>query len=236
MGVFGEPIFLGFSSGILIGLLANIKNIFVLKNFVEIITVGMATGAVAVIFPKAASLIGEVFGVVAEYIKKWVLKRGETREVYFAVNDAVGFGEPNNFIAALISIPLIIFLAFILPGNKVMPLVDLVGVAYTINIISAINKGNILKTLICTIIYYGLGFYAGTFIAPIYTDIAASTNTVTLPSGFATSLNTLCKPFLLLITYPFMKSSILGISAVITIYLIIFFAVKKYKNIIENYL
>ena len=235
-GFFGEPIFLGFLSGILIGFLANVKNISHLESVVEILTVGMATGAVAVIFPKAASLIGEVFSVLAESIKAWVLKRGSNREIYFAVNDAVGFGEPNNFICALISIPIIIFLAFLLPGNKVMPLVDLVGVAYTINIISALNKGNIFKTLICTIIYYGLGFYAGSYIAPIYTKIAASTNAIALPEGYITSLNVLCKPILLIITYPFMKASFIGILIVVLIYFLIFFITKKYKKNIEDYI
>lgn len=235
-GFFGEPIFLGFLSGLLIGFLANVKTLYTVKSIVEIITVGMATGAVAVIFPKAAILIGEVFGSLSESIKKWVLKRGGEREIYFAVNDAVGFGEPNNFICALISIPIIIFLAFLLPGNKVMPLVDLVGVAYTINIISALNKGNIFKTLICTIVYYGLALYAGTYIAPLFTDIAASTNAINLPDGFITSLNVLCKPILLLITYPFMKGSYVGILLIILIYLLIFFFVKKYKRKIEGYI
>jgi PTS system galactitol-specific IIC component len=235
-GFFGEPIFLGFLSGLLIGFLGNVRHFFTIKSIVEIITVGMATGAVAVVFPKAAALIGEVFGSLAESIKKWVLKRGEKREIYFAVNDAVGFGEPNNFLCALMSIPIIIFLAFLLPGNKVMPLVDLVGVAYTINIISAINKGNIFKTLICTIVYYGLGLYAGTYIAPLFTNIAASTNAITLPAGFITSLNLLCKPILLLIAYPFMKASFSGILLIILIYFTLFYVVKKFRGNIEDYI
>lgn len=108
-----------------------------------------------------------------------------------------------------------------------MPLLDLVGVAYAINIISDINKENILKTLIGTISYYGFSFYAGTYIAPIYTKTAAPTNEIALPEGYITSLNTLCKPILLIITYPFIKASFIGILIVVSIYFLIFFLIKK---------
>ena len=81
-GFFGEPIFLGFLSGVVIGSLANFRSLLTVNSIVEIITVGMATGAVAIIFPKAAFLIGEVFGVLAESIKVWALKRGGNRQIY----------------------------------------------------------------------------------------------------------------------------------------------------------
>jgi PTS system galactitol-specific IIC component len=235
-GFFGEPLFLGFFSGAIIGILANFKNIYTVNAFVEILKVGMATGAVAVVFPKAASLIGEVFGILAENIKSWTVKNGSKRQIYFAVNDAVGFGEPNNFITALIAAPLLILLAFILPGNKVMPLVDLVGVAYTINIISALTKGNIFKSLICVLFYYSLGFYVGTYISPVYTDIVRSAGEVNVPAHPIISLNTLCKPFIFIIAYPFMKSSYVGITFITLLYLVLWTLVKKYKYKLENFI
>ena len=80
-------------------------------------------------------------------------------EWYLAVNDATGYGETATLVSGLLTMPIILLLAFVLPGNTTLPMVDLVAIPYVIQPIVAMSNGNVVKsvigsTIVCIIFLY----------------------------------------------------------------------------------
>ena len=147
LGFLGEPMTLGLFLGMLIGILGNITNLASLSAWGQIMQVGIATSAVMAIFPKVASMFSQAFAPITEAARVFMQKAGD-REWYIAVNDAVGYGEPATLITGLLLIPIMLVIAMVLPGNEVLPVVDLLALPYMVQGLVAVHNGNIPKVLI----------------------------------------------------------------------------------------
>ncbi|MBB2480314.1 PTS galactitol transporter subunit IIC [Bacillus sp. APMAM] len=238
LGIIGEPITLGLILGLLIGILGNIKHLGELASWGQITTVAISTGAVMAIFPKVAGIFSQAFLPLTESAKKQAKKSGgKSREWYLGVNDAMGYGESATLISGIILIPIMVLLAIILPGNKVLPLVDLIALPYMVQGLVAIMNGNILKVLISGAIWFSIGLYIATYTAPMFTDVASSVGVV-IPAGalMITSFGLLTKPIAGLIFLAFLSQSWVFITLVVFIYFASYFFYKKYKTAFTNYM
>lgn len=244
MGIFGEPGTIGLFLGILIGILGNIKRLDTMAAWGQITKLGIVLAALLIIFPKVSEIFGKAFAPMAEVMNRKLEKetegeekKGKKRQWYIGVDDATGYGEPATLITGTILIPIIILMALILPGNKTLPMVDLVALPFMVEAVIAMTKGNVLKTVIVCGIWYSAGLYMCTAIAPVYTQAAIAAG-IALPAGalMITSFNMMAQPiagglFLLFITKnPFI------IAGIIIVYLVMLFIVKKYKVRIHNHI
>lgn len=236
LGFLGEPITLGLFLGMFIGILGNITRITTMEAWGEIMKVGISTSAVMAIFPKVASMFAQAFAPITEAARKIMQKAGN-REWYIAVNDAVGYGEPATLISGLILIPIMLVIAMILPGNKVLPVVDLLAIPYMVQGLVAIHNGNIPKVLVSGIIWFGLGLYICTSTAPLFTDMATSIG-VAIPAGamLITSFNILGKPLMGLVFFAFLSANPIYIGLVVVIYFVLWALFRKNKAGILEYL
>lgn len=71
-------------------------------------------------------------------------------------------------------IPVTILLAFILPGNRMMPLADLAVVTFRVALVVALCRGNVFRSILISIPVMSAILYAGTFAAPYMTELAQS--------------------------------------------------------------
>ncbi|MFL8711046.1 PTS galactitol transporter subunit IIC [Clostridioides sp. GD02377] len=236
LGFLGEPITLGLFLGMFIGILGNMTRINTMEAWGEIMKVGISTSAVMAIFPKVASMFAQAFAPITEAARKIMQKAGN-REWYIAVNDAVGYGEPATLISGLILIPIMLVVAMILPGNKVLPVVDLLAIPYMVQGLVAIHNGNIPKVLVSGIIWFGLGLYICTSTAPLFTDMATGIG-VAIPAGamLITSFNILGKPLMGLVFFAFLSANPIYIGLSIVIYFILWALFRKNKASILDYL
>ncbi|NJJ36361.1 PTS galactitol transporter subunit IIC [Clostridioides difficile] len=236
LGFLGEPITLGLFLGMFIGILGNMTRINTMEAWGEIMKVGISTSAVMAIFPKVASMFAQAFAPITEAARKIMQKAGN-REWYIAVNDAVGYGEPATLISGLILIPIMLVVAMILPGNKVLPVVDLLAIPYMVQGLVAIHNGNIPKVLVSGIIWFGLGLYICTSTAPLFTDMATGIG-VAIPAGamLITSFNILGKPLMGLVFFAFLSTNPIYIGLSISIYFILWALFRKNKASILDYL
>ncbi|CZR97790.1 MULTISPECIES: PTS galactitol transporter subunit IIC [Clostridioides] len=236
LGFLGEPITLGLFLGMFIGILGNMTRINTMEAWGEIMKVGISTSAVMAIFPKVASMFAQAFAPITEAARKIMQKAGN-REWYIAVNDAVGYGEPATLISGLILIPIMLVVAMILPGNKVLPVVDLLAIPYMVQGLVAIHNGNIPKVLVSGIIWFGLGLYICTSTAPLFTDMATGIG-VAIPAGamLITSFNILGKPLMGLVFFAFLSANPIYIGLSIAIYFILWSLFRKNKASILDYL
>ncbi|MCC0672679.1 MULTISPECIES: PTS galactitol transporter subunit IIC [unclassified Clostridioides] len=236
LGFLGEPITLGLFLGMFIGILGNMTRITTMEAWGEIMKVGISTSAVMAIFPKVASMFAQAFAPITEAARKIMQKAGN-REWYIAVNDAVGYGEPATLISGLILIPIMLVVAMILPGNQVLPVVDLLAIPYMVQGLVAVHNGNIPKVIVSGIIWFGLGLYICTSTAPLFTDMATSVG-VAIPAGamLITSFNILGKPLMGLVFFAFLSANPIYIGLAVVIYFVLWALFRKNKISILEYL
>ena len=104
------------------------------------------------------------------------------------MDTALLIGEPSVLATGLILIPIAIVLAFILPGNKVLPFVDLASLMFLLALITPFVKRNMFRMMIAGALVLICIFYVGTDIAPFYTK-AAIESKIAVPKGISSMTN-----------------------------------------------
>ncbi len=236
IGFLGEPMTLGLFLGLFIGILGSVENLGSIATWGDILEVAVATSAVMAIFPKIASMFAQAFAPITEAARKFMGKAGD-REWYIAVNDAVGYGEPATLTSGLLLIPIMIVVATILPGNQVLPVVDLLAIPYMVQGLVAVYKGNMSKIIVAGTIWFSLGLLMCTYTAPLFTQVALQAG-FAIPAGAAmiTSFNILGKPMLGLVFLAFLSQNPLFIGIAVAVYAVAFIVFKTKNKEIVAYL
>lgn len=235
LGFIGEPMTLGFLIGLGIGILGNVANLGTYAGWGSIFQCAIATAAIMAIFPKVASMFAQAFASITEAARAFMKSDG--REWYIAVNDAVGYGETTTLTSGLLLIPIMILISVVLPGNQVLPVVDLLAIPYMVQGLVAVYRGNMSKILIAGTIWFSLGLLMCTYTAPIFTEVARAAG-FAIPQGAAmiTSFNILGKPLMGLIFLAFLSGNPILIAIAVIVYAVAFFLYKTKRPAIDAYL
>ena len=169
LGVFGEPILIGTFLGMLIGIAAGRP----IGTGTGWLSLGVIMGAVLVLIPRMSGLLMEGLIPISEAAEEFINKKFENAgKLYIGLDSAVGIGHPTTLAVALILVPVSIFLAVALPGNKFLPAADLAALPFMFVMIVPITKGDIIRTLIIGIVLLICGFYIASALSPGFTDAA----------------------------------------------------------------
>lgn len=237
-GFLGEPVTLGLILGLLLGFLGNLNKLGTLAAWGEIASISVATAAVMAVFPRVAGLFAQAFTAITEAARKRSVKGDTEREIYIGINDASGYGEPATLISGIILIPIMVLVAAILPGNKVLPLVDLIALPFMVEALVAIMNGNIFKVVVSGTIWFSMGLIVATKFSGLFTAVAAQFG-VELPSADAlvTSFGILTKPIFGGLIFPaFVNEAWLWIAALLVVYFVLYFWMRKNKSKLHDYL
>ena len=158
------------------------------------------------------------------------------REWYLAVNDATGYGEAATLITGILLMPTTLVVSFILPGNLVLPMLDLVAIPYIIQPFVACSNGNILKSFIGGLIFMIANLYFCTLTGPAFTDVAVSTGIDLQGATMVTSLVILGQPVGAIIFLAFLTQNPIIIGAVIVVYVICYVLVHKNMTAIHEFI
>ena len=249
LGIFGESPILGAALGLFISLIANIKELNQVSAWEQIFQFTIQLSAVITIFPLIATVFNMAFTPLAEQIDKSRKQKQKSnlgieinpihdkKRWFLAVDDSVGYGESATIISGIVLIPIMLILAFLLPGNKTLPIVDLVFPPFMVESIVAITNGNILKVIATSIVWFSLGLYTASWLGPIYTYAIAHYG-VTIPAGviLVTSFSLMAQPFNALIFTAFISRNPFWISLCIIIYLTSLLILRRYRPQIWTYL
>jgi PTS system galactitol-specific IIC component len=240
-GFIGDPIILGVIIGALIGFLGNLDKLGTLEGWASILTIAVSLAAVMAIFPRIAAIFADAFTAPTEAFRKLATSKSKavTRyaDTYLGINDATGYGEPATIMTGTILIPIMILVAIILPGNRVLPLIDLIALPYMVEPIIAIMNGNIFKSTIAGIIWFSMGLYVATAVAPLFTKVYSQFATAPLPTGeLVTSFGILTKPIMGSIFLAALHWKWIGIGIALVVYFILYFWFKKQKKQIQDYM
>ncbi len=193
-GILGEPLILGvIVGGIISGVAefgaANQGSIAdIIKN---ILVVGVKMGAVMELIPRITRLFIEGLTPISQATKELIGKKFKnSAALNIGMTPALVIGHPTILVSSLISIPIIILLSVVLPGNKFLPLASLAGIFYVFVMILPITKGNVVKSVIIGLVSLVVGLYFVTDLAPSFSLAAAKVfemtgdATVRIPDGF----------------------------------------------------
>jgi len=180
-GVFGQPLMIGLLLGIGIGILAGYDPY---KAF----GLGVNMAAAMMLLPKMTHMFVDGLKPISEQARKMTDKNFKGRKILIGLDPSVLLGDAAVITTALLMVPILIGLAVIIPGNKLLPFADLAALPYKVAMVVALTNGNIFRSIIlCTIAFIPY-FFFGTWTAPIVTAAAASLGlSDSIPAGMMIS-------------------------------------------------
>lgn len=189
-GVFGEPILVGTVIGLVIGILAYWDGGNVAASITKVLSLGVSLGAVLVLIPKMAALLMEGLLPISDAASTFVNKHFKNRgKIYIGLDSAVGVGHPVTLAISFILVPLCIFLAVILPGNKVLPFADLAVIPWMFVLITPVVRNNGFRGIFIGLIVLTVGLYIATDLSPLITTAASN---VQFDMGGAAAISSIC--------------------------------------------
>lgn len=236
-GIMGEPMFIGLVIGALIAIIGYYNTLGELATWGVITSSAISTAAVMAVFPKVAGIFASAFTTLTDAYKKKAAASGQGREWYLSVNDAVGYGEPNTLVTGILLIPIMLLIAFVLPGNKILPMLDLVALPYMVEVFVAVSHGNIAKSIVTGCIWFSLGMLVCSNLAPTFTEVAVNAGFELSQAGvYIISFGIMCHPLIAGLFYAFWSQNIFVISAVVVLYFVLYFLFRKYRVQVVEFL
>ncbi len=181
-GVFGDTTVMGLVIGLGIGFLAG-------YDLSATLQLGVQTSAIMVLMPRMVSVLMEGLTPISESANDLVKKKFPNRDVYIGMDAAISVGHPAVLSSSLLLVPITIFLAVILPGNKTLPFGDLAAIPFIICLMAAVFRGNIVRTVIGSSIYMVTILYISTWTAPLVTAAAKAAEFDLLGNSSITALS-----------------------------------------------
>lgn len=177
-GIVGEPMFLGIVVGLILGLIAQ-------YSVADSLKLAITLSAVMVLIPKITGMFIEGLQPISDRARELIsqkIKSGRTFNL--GMTPALVIGHPVTLVASLLLVPIILFIAVILPGNKFLPLASLSGLIYLFPLVLPYTKGNVFRSLIASILYLLCGVYFATGLASIFTKAVKITHNASfIPKG-----------------------------------------------------
>jgi galactitol PTS system EIIC component len=166
LGVFGQPIIMGAILGLLFGLIAYGFN-------TQVLTLAVQMAAVMLLIPRIIAIFMEGLTPLSEAAREFMQTRFAGREFYIGLDSAILIGHPITIAAAILLIPITLFLAAILPGNNTLPAADLAATAFFIAMVPPLTRGNFFRSILYGTIIMVMVLYISSAFAPLLTQIAS---------------------------------------------------------------
>lgn len=166
LGLFGEPMIIGFILGAIMGISAGYE-------IREILEIAIRFAAVIFILPRMGGILGESLIPISEGMKTFIQEKlPDMGQTFIGLDVAILFGLPANIVTALLLIPTSILLAIMLPGVNFIPLGDLTNLLVPVAFITIATKGNVIRSYLLGIPMVIGTLYMATWIAPLLTNMA----------------------------------------------------------------
>jgi PTS system galactitol-specific IIC component len=147
-GIFGEPALIGLAFGLLLVLLAELGAVPASDLVFDSLAAAVRMSAVFMLLPKVVAFLTESLGELSEAARTFMQKRFKNRGSILVGADAVvGLGHPLVPAASLVLAPLSVFLAAVLPGNRMLPFDGLAFIPYMLTVVVPITGGAVFRSL-----------------------------------------------------------------------------------------
>jgi PTS system galactitol-specific IIC component len=163
--IIGDPGILGLLIGFGIGLLAgyNVKGTLILMT---------QLAAVMILLPMMTRKLMEGLSAISIGAQSYMSKKFPGRKVYIGLDGAIALGHPKILSVGILMVPLTLFIAAILPGNKILPFADLPVIPIFLTWVIIPCAGNLFRSLLSSIVVVCCILWIGTAMAPLITEVA----------------------------------------------------------------
>lgn len=186
-GVIGEPAILGGIIGLLMGIGAGFF-------WVDIVMLMIALATSLVLIPMMSGIVMQALVPVSEAAATFMKKSAGGRQLFIGVDPAIAVGNTTVLATTVLMIPIMLVLAFIIPGVGMVPLADLPSLLFIWVFLVAPNHFDIVRTLITATIVGALGTILGIWVAPWSTLVAKASGLEFAPGTGSSSMMNIFSP------------------------------------------
>jgi PTS system galactitol-specific IIC component len=154
LGIFSEPMIIGFILGFIIGIITKYKNFYlnIGPNFLYGLTSGLKLSIIMILLPRAINILFMGLAPTIDSIRSFIKHRITKRTIYIGLDSIIFVGHPSVIGLSIIVIPLSVYMATLLPGNTLLPNADLVMIPLILIWAIALSGGDIFRSFISAII------------------------------------------------------------------------------------
>jgi len=142
-GVIGEPAVLGGIIGMLMGIGAGFF-------WIDVVILMIALATSLVLIPMMSGIVMQALVPVSEAAGSFMKKSASVKQLFIGVDPAIAVGNTTVLAATVLMVPILLAMAFIIPGAPNHPLADLPSLLFFWVFVVAPNKFDMLRTLITT--------------------------------------------------------------------------------------
>ena len=177
IGFWGSKSAIGVYLGIFIGLLAGMK-------IMDTLTLAFTAATCLELFSVIGQWFIESVEPLSQGIADFANKKLGGRTLNIGLDWPFIAGRAEMWASANILAPIMLLIAIILPGNKVLPLGGIIAMGLTPALL-VVTRGRILRMILIGIFMLPVFLWSGTLIAPYATEAAKSVNA--FPQGLSES-------------------------------------------------
>jgi PTS system galactitol-specific IIC component len=172
----GQPMVLGFFLGIFLGVLAG-------YDFRKTAELAVQVAAILFVLPQCGGLIGQAMNEVGEALRARLAKNLAGRTVVLSLDTGFLMTNASVMATGLVLMPLALGLAFVVPGNRVLPAGDLPNLISIFSLTVLIFRGNVVRAVIAALPVVAGFLWISSTMAPLITDLGAKSGVAGLASG-----------------------------------------------------
>jgi len=172
LGIFSEPLIMGFIIGFIIGAITRYKNFYLNlgPNLLYALSSSLILSIIMILLPRSLNLLLKGLVPTINDIINFIRQKITKRELYIGLDAVVLVGQPSIIILSVLIIPLTVYFSTILPGNNVLPNADLIMIPFILIWVIAPSKGDIFRSFISAIIIIPIILWVTTNMGDLFTN------------------------------------------------------------------
>lgn len=178
LAVVGQPIVIGALLGVFLGVLGH----YDIRKLAEL-SIQIAT--VMYLLPKCGALIGEAMNQVSDALRLRLDAKLAGRALIIAMDTPFLFTHPSVMTTGLVLMPLSLILAFLIPGNRMIPAGDLPNLISIMSLSVLVFRGNVFRAVLSALPIVITFMLVASDLAPLLTRLGAQSGVAALAQGGA---------------------------------------------------
>jgi len=177
VGILSEPMILGVLIGVFLGILAGYR-------VRQILELAIHVAAVMFLLPHCGTLIGAGMQPFNLKLKAAIQKVFPHRVgLTVGMDSGVLMGLQSVIVTGLVLMPVSLGLAFVIPGNKTIPLGDLANLVSVLAVIVLAMRGNVFRAVLAGVPIVIAYLLIATNLAPLFTRLSSQAGSQTSYAG-----------------------------------------------------